>query len=191
MTSPFASAVAFAHPDAEGLPIHRGLGAVLEDDAQTLLLLGLSADDLRALPRIADPETSYGDIGAFDRGIAIGSGIARELGVDLLQINGTEKGGRITKGDVQKFVKAFKAKFNTDPGAFNAYAYDALHVLAQAVEKGGASREGVHKCLSSGESFKTILFGDLTFNAKRRPNNVTLKELEVRKGVFEVTGREV
>ena len=31
---------------------------------------------------------------------------ARELGVDLLQITGTEKGGRITKGDVQKFVKA-------------------------------------------------------------------------------------
>ncbi len=43
---------------------------------------GLSADDLRALPRIADPETSYGDIGAFGRGIAIGSGIARELGVN-------------------------------------------------------------------------------------------------------------
>ncbi|GAB3064235.1 dihydrolipoyllysine-residue acetyltransferase [Stenotrophomonas tumulicola] len=31
---------------------------------------------------------------------------ARELGVDLLQVSGTEKGGRITKGDVQKFVKA-------------------------------------------------------------------------------------
>lgn len=31
---------------------------------------------------------------------------ARELGVDLLQVAGTEKGGRITKGDVQKFVKA-------------------------------------------------------------------------------------
>ena len=92
---------------------------------------------------------------------------------------------------VQKFVKAFKAKFNTDPGLFNAYAYDALHVLAQAVQKGGASREGVHKGLSSGESFKTILFGDLTFNDKRRPNNVKLKELEVRNGVFEVTGREV
>ncbi len=30
---------------------------------------------------------------------------ARELGVDLLQVSGTEKGGRITKGDVQKFVK--------------------------------------------------------------------------------------
>ena len=31
---------------------------------------------------------------------------ARELGVDLLQVTGTEKGGRITRGDVQQFVKA-------------------------------------------------------------------------------------
>ncbi|WP_312705846.1 dihydrolipoyllysine-residue acetyltransferase [Stenotrophomonas lactitubi] len=31
---------------------------------------------------------------------------ARELGVDLLQVSGSEKGGRITKADVQKFVKA-------------------------------------------------------------------------------------
>lgn len=31
---------------------------------------------------------------------------ARELGVDLLQISGSEKGGRITRGDVQKFVKS-------------------------------------------------------------------------------------
>jgi pyruvate dehydrogenase E2 component (dihydrolipoamide acetyltransferase) len=31
---------------------------------------------------------------------------ARELGVDLLQVSGSEKSGRITKGDVQKFVKA-------------------------------------------------------------------------------------
>ena len=31
---------------------------------------------------------------------------ARELGVDLMQVTGTEQGGRITKADVQKFVKA-------------------------------------------------------------------------------------
>ncbi|MGB3394291.1 MAG: dihydrolipoyllysine-residue acetyltransferase [Stenotrophomonas sp.] len=31
---------------------------------------------------------------------------ARELGIDLLQVAGTEKSGRITKADVQKFVKA-------------------------------------------------------------------------------------
>lgn len=31
---------------------------------------------------------------------------ARELGVDLAQVKGTERGGRISKDDVQKFVKA-------------------------------------------------------------------------------------
>ncbi len=31
---------------------------------------------------------------------------ARELGVDLLQVNGSERGGRISKEDVQAFVKA-------------------------------------------------------------------------------------
>jgi len=31
---------------------------------------------------------------------------ARELGVDLLQVSGSEKGGRITREDVQKFVKS-------------------------------------------------------------------------------------
>ena len=31
---------------------------------------------------------------------------ARELGVDLTQVDGTERGGRISKDDVQKFVKA-------------------------------------------------------------------------------------
>ena len=41
-------------------------------------------DELAAtLPRIANPETSSGDIARFDEGIAIGSGVARELGVSL------------------------------------------------------------------------------------------------------------
>ena len=31
---------------------------------------------------------------------------ARELGVDLMQVSGSERGGRIGKADVQKFVKA-------------------------------------------------------------------------------------
>jgi lipoprotein-releasing system permease protein len=44
-------------------------------------MFGISADDLAGLPRIADPETGQGDIGRFDEGIAIGSGIARQLGV--------------------------------------------------------------------------------------------------------------
>lgn len=44
---------------------------------------GLTLEDLKAIPRIADPATGAGDIAAFDRGIAIGSGIARDLGAGI------------------------------------------------------------------------------------------------------------
>ncbi len=54
---------------------------------------------------------------------------ARELGVDLLQINGTEKGGRITKGDVQKFVKAALSGGVPAAGGAAAAAGGGLNLL--------------------------------------------------------------
>ncbi len=44
---------------------------------------GIAAEDLATIPRIADPETGQGDLARFDDGIALGSGVARELGVGL------------------------------------------------------------------------------------------------------------
>ena len=44
---------------------------------------GISASDLLTLPRIAEPEDFVGDIGDFEQGIAIGSGVARILNVTL------------------------------------------------------------------------------------------------------------
>ncbi|WP_084861319.1 lipoprotein-releasing ABC transporter permease subunit [Salibaculum halophilum] len=41
---------------------------------------GIAPDDLATIPRIADPVDSRGDIARFGQGIAIGSGVARELG---------------------------------------------------------------------------------------------------------------
>jgi lipoprotein-releasing system permease protein len=46
-------------------------------------VFGILADDLATLPRIADPTTAQGSLDRFDEGIAIGSGVARELGVAL------------------------------------------------------------------------------------------------------------
>ncbi|WP_299623362.1 lipoprotein-releasing ABC transporter permease subunit [uncultured Tateyamaria sp.] len=46
-------------------------------------VFGLSATNLGTLPRIADPETSQGDITRFEQGVAIGSGVARELGAQV------------------------------------------------------------------------------------------------------------
>ncbi|MFP4569958.1 lipoprotein-releasing ABC transporter permease subunit [Rhodosalinus sp.] len=44
-------------------------------------IYGIAAGDLATLPRIADPEMASGDIDRFGEGVAIGSGIARELGL--------------------------------------------------------------------------------------------------------------
>ena len=46
-------------------------------------VFGIKTDDLKAIPRVADPETGRGDLDRFEEGIAIGSGVAQELGVTL------------------------------------------------------------------------------------------------------------
>jgi lipoprotein-releasing system permease protein len=46
-------------------------------------VFGIRAADLALLPRIANPDTAQGDIARFDEGIAIGSGVARELGLTV------------------------------------------------------------------------------------------------------------
>lgn len=46
---------------------------------------GITLDNLKTIPRIIDPEDSSGAIDRFYEGIAIGSGVARELGVSVGQ----------------------------------------------------------------------------------------------------------
>ena len=65
-------------------PLVRGQVLGNKGEANTFLeVFGLSAADLAAIPRIAAPETSLGDIARFDEGIALGSGVARQLGVTI------------------------------------------------------------------------------------------------------------
>ncbi|MEX0311244.1 MAG: lipoprotein-releasing ABC transporter permease subunit [Tateyamaria sp.] len=46
-------------------------------------VFGMRAEDLSGLPRISDPETSQGDIARYAQGVAIGSGVAQELGAQI------------------------------------------------------------------------------------------------------------
>ncbi|MCF7698061.1 lipoprotein-releasing ABC transporter permease subunit [Loktanella sp. M215] len=46
-------------------------------------VFGITEADLRAVPRIANPEEALGSLDDFAQGIAIGSGVARELGVTV------------------------------------------------------------------------------------------------------------
>jgi lipoprotein-releasing system permease protein len=46
-------------------------------------VLGARLEDLQAVPLIASPETAIGDLGRLDGGVAIGTGVARELGLTI------------------------------------------------------------------------------------------------------------
>ncbi|WP_371154502.1 lipoprotein-releasing ABC transporter permease subunit [Jannaschia sp. 2305UL9-9] len=46
-------------------------------------VIGMRGADVAAIPRIAEPEEARGSLADFEEGIAIGSGVARQLGVDV------------------------------------------------------------------------------------------------------------
>lgn len=76
---------------------------------------GISLQDLKTIPRIVNPETGYGDISRFGEGIAIGSGVARELGVAV--------------GDKIKVISpnGVKTAFGTSP---RVKAYEVIYVFS-------------------------------------------------------------
>ncbi|SHG42685.1 lipoprotein-releasing ABC transporter permease subunit [Cognatishimia maritima] len=59
-------------------------------------VFGISLENLKTIPRIARSETAQGDIDRFDEGVAIGSGVAREIGavvgdkIKLISPNGVK-----------------------------------------------------------------------------------------------------
>ena len=77
-------------------------------------VFGIEGADLATIPRIADPDTAEGDLDRFDEGIAIGSGVARELGVGL--------------GDKIKVISpsGVKTAFGTSP---RVNAYEVVYIF--------------------------------------------------------------
>ncbi|MFB7721836.1 ABC transporter substrate-binding protein [Nocardia sp. NPDC056100] len=119
----------------------------------------------------------------------------------FIQLAGTAAEGDIVNGifaptdtspKVQDFVTKFKAKFNTDPGDFNVYAYDAINVLVKAAKHGGATREGILKGLREVKDFDGIGLGNsFAFDQQtRRPSGVKPIELLLKNGSFVPTGNK-
>ena len=76
-------------------PLVRGQAMVTFGDRSNVAeVFGITLADLKTIPRVAASPEALGDINAFDQGIALGSGIARDLGlmpgdrVKLIQPNG-------------------------------------------------------------------------------------------------------
>ena len=78
-------------------------------------VFGIAAEDLRGIPRVGgDDAQAQGDLGRFDEGIAIGSGVARELGIGL--------------GDRIRLISpdGVKTAFGTSP---RVKAYEVVYVF--------------------------------------------------------------
>lgn len=97
-------------------PLVRGqLLANVQNRNAGVEVFGITKENLKTIPRIANPETSLGEIEDFDQGIAIGSGVARELGV--------------TVGDKVKIILpgGVKTAFGSSP---RVKAYDVTYVFS-------------------------------------------------------------
>lgn len=88
--------------------------ATAGDRSSGIEVYGMRGDDVRAIPRVGDGAEAYGDLSRYDDGIAIGSGIARELGV--------------TVGDRIRLISpnGVKTAFGTSPRVF---AYEVVYVF--------------------------------------------------------------
>ena len=96
-------------------PMVRGqVMATSGDRSSGVEVYGMRGDDVRAIPRVGTGADAYGALDRYDEGIAIGSGIARELGV--------------TVGDRIRLISpnGVKTAFGTSP---RVSAYEVVYVF--------------------------------------------------------------
>lgn len=74
-----------------------------------------------------------------------------------------------TTPEVVKFRKAFKAKYNKEPDAFNALGYDLAYFVADGLKRAGeADREKLKEALASTKDFKGIT-GTISIDKNHNP----------------------
>ncbi len=86
--------------------------------------------------------------------------------------------------NVKKFVAAYKEKYKKDPDQFAAQAYDALKIMAVALEKSGSNtdRKKLRDSLATIKDFPGVT-GKFAFDAKRNPA-MEVTVLNVKNGQF-------
>jgi branched-chain amino acid transport system substrate-binding protein len=90
-----------------------------------------------------------------------------------------------TRPEVQKFVKAFRAKYNEAPDLFAALAYDAIFLMVEAIKIGGPTREGIHSALPKLKDVPSVVYGKVTFDVEtRRAKDPKFNNLIVKDGAF-------
>lgn len=85
--------------------------------------------------------------------------------------------------EVQKFVKAFVAKFGEQPDAYNGRAYDTFILLAAVMRQSGITRQAIKDGLTKISGVPSVVFGAVTFDPKtRRVANPIVSRIKVEDG---------
>ena len=137
--------------------------------------------------RNTNPDVIY--IPGYYGQVAIIAKQARELGMNMPLLGGDgwdspelwKLGGEALKNayisnhysaenpapEIQSFVKAYQAKFNTVPDSLAALAYDSAKVLADAIKRaGGTDSAKLKDAINATKDFKGVT-GTITLDAKR------------------------
>ncbi len=88
---------------------------------------------------------------------------------------------------VRRFVAGYRAMYGTDPGSYNARAYDAMILAATVMRQFGAGRQAIHDGLAKVKDAPSVLFGTVTFDpVTRRVSAPSSVDLVVKDGKFVV-----
>jgi branched-chain amino acid transport system substrate-binding protein len=86
----------------------------------------------------------------------------------------------------QKFIAAYKAKYNADPDQFAAQAYTGIYIMADALKRAGASadRKALRDALAQTKDLTTVL-GKFSFTPQRDADHPPVIQV-VKNGKFDV-----
>ena len=124
-------------------PVIRGqVMAKMGDRSNVAEIYGVSADDLRAMPRISDPETAMGRIEDFEGGIAVGAALARDLGLVIGQrVSLISPDGAQTAFGTTPRVSTYEVTYIFSAGRYDVDMTRIYMPIAQAQDY--FNREGV------------------------------------------------
>lgn len=111
----------------------------------------------------------------------------------FIELGGTAVNGVFTnttffpeepRAEVQNFVKRFRARYQREPDAFNAYAFDAVVLAAAALRQAHSTdRKAVRDAFYKVKDVPSIVFGRSTFDpVTRRVVGVKSVDLVVKDG---------
>ena len=113
---------------------------------------------------------------------------------DFLSLGGPAAEGVFVRGqflpddprpEIRNVVDRYVAKYNETPDFFAIHAYDTVRLIAQAIELGGPTRQGVLDGLAQVKDAPSVIYGKVTFDLEtRRVLNPRFVNLQVRDGKF-------